>query len=104
MVPTDGTEVSAERWCRTESEVLEKCNSQDEFYVFPVINVDGVIVKRNGTVTNRWADGTRGVPEGIAKLAANEESPYSCETDEEAVEWLNVYADHKTGAFIALRE
>jgi hypothetical protein len=60
-----------ERWAFTPSERKNPagCRREDEF-VASWANVDqGVIVLRDGTVTNRWDDGTAGVPREIQGFA-----------------------------------
>lgn len=54
-----------------------------ELIVFPYGVEEGVLVKgRTGGVTNRWADGTVGVPSDVRELASEEGTaymPYSME-------------------------
>lgn len=70
-------EVRTERWVFTDAELAVKglnCKGDDEF-VATVKDVEhGVVVQRNGNVTNRWEDGVFGVPKNIAKLADDVES------------------------------
>jgi hypothetical protein len=65
---------SNERWVFTKSELKhpETCHSKDEFIGYPERDIDdeirvwperGVIVYRNGQVSNRYSDGTAGVPD-----------------------------------------
>jgi hypothetical protein len=73
-----------ERWCFTDyelanPEVLQACRGEDEF-IAGVSDPEtggsgelGVIVQRNGTVSNRWEDGTAGVPDDTQEEARNEE-------------------------------
>lgn len=75
-----------ERWCFTEWELKhpEDCWSQDPFVAnlgyeednhTPIAEL-GVVVERNGTVTDRWEDGTRGVLPEFAQLADDVETLY----------------------------
>ena len=58
-----------ERWCFTahEFEHPEDCFGEDPFVA--VTEETGVIVLRNGTVTNMWEDGTAGVPDTVQQEA-----------------------------------
>ena len=98
-----------ERWAFTQSELEHPCEltSLDElvasvkFHCEETGNtLDAVIVYRNGTVSNRWADGTAGIPELIAELAGEDESPYNPETHEAADTWRDVRVDTE-GGFVA---
>jgi len=98
-----------ERWAFTQSELKRPhgLTSHDElvasvkFYCEETGNtLDAVIVYRDGTVTNRWADGTAGIPDLIAELAAEDESPYNPETHEAADTWRDVRVDTE-GGFVA---
>lgn len=73
-----------ERWCFTEHELEhpEDCWSQDPFVAFlgyeednqtPIAEL-GVIVHRNGTVTNVWEDGSVGVMVEYVQLADSVEA------------------------------
>ena len=97
-----------ERWAFTQSELEHPCEltSLDElvasvkFHCEETGNtLDAVIVYRNGTVSNRWADGTAGIPELIAELAGEDESPYNPDTDEPADTWRDVEVDDE-GRFV----
>lgn len=80
-------EALQERWCFTERELaepalLKMCRGTDEFIaqvVDPATGESaaemGIIVLRNGTATNRWEDGTAGVPEELRAEAEEDESP-----------------------------
>ena len=103
---------NVERWVFTGKE-LEECDDwlrqfsrSDDMFVTGGIPcgepVDGevprtelgVIVHRNGEVTNRWADGTVGVPSEIKKLAAEEESLIRCSRAADLAEhWTDVVHD-----------
>ena len=102
-----------ERWCFTAYELSgheRTCHNYDEFVADlgedqqgPISEV-GVIVYRNGDVSNRWGDGTRGVPDEYRQLADEVEAltkPYGeGEADVYADEWRDVIAD-KDGGFVA---
>ena len=84
------------RWAFTEKELIEirengfMPNDDDEFIVY-VNGALGVIVQRNGVVTNRWSDGTIGVSDEVREVVAGEEDLYT--TDSEHVEhvvWRDV--------------
>ena len=101
-----------ERWCFTEHELKhpEDCWSQDPFVAHLGYDADdtpisdlGVIVHRNGTVTNVWENGIHGVPLEFAQLADNVETldkpvyygnnrAYN-EEDEIADAWRDVLVD-----------
>ena len=78
-----------ERWVFTDAELASNgrdCSGDDEL-VARVMDVElGVLVERNGTVTNRWADGTAGVPDAVVKLAKDVESLQTTETPVELAE------------------
>lgn len=63
-------------------------NGHTEFEVYPVGISDGIgiIVYPNGNVSNRWADGTVGVPANMKELAY-EESEAVCATCGTHVTW-----------------
>jgi hypothetical protein len=85
-----------ERWVFTQSEIDKadfKPKSDDEFIAtVPGQELD-VIVYRNGTVSNRWADGTIGVPAQIVELADAEETLHSLDLAEFADVWRDVVVD-----------
>jgi hypothetical protein len=92
-----------ERWVFTEWELHHPllCNASDEFWA-PVMDAeDWAVVYRNGEMTNRWSDGTVGVP---TDLIIDDEGYYkpkhrrSVSTemrqdgyDIEADQWYDVY-------------
>jgi hypothetical protein len=92
-----------ERWVFTDDEVKrpKHCRAYDEFVArpqdadeFPDESTDtpGVLVQRNGTVTNRWEDGIAGVPERVMARADAEETLAS--TDGQIADnWYDVYVD-----------
>lgn len=63
-----------ERWCFTPYELKNPhhCKSKDTFVAEVGAQV-GVIVRRNGKVTNYWEDGTSGVTRDVAASAEMEE-------------------------------
>jgi hypothetical protein len=97
-----------ERWTFCESELAEpaKCNAYDELTTtVPDPDNPGehcelnVIVYRNGEVSNRWDDGTAGVPADVAELADAEETLYHPDLDEYADVWADVFVD-RDGAWL----
>jgi hypothetical protein len=74
-----------ERWCFTEYELgnpeaLKACRGEDEFVASAYDEEGnrlelGVLVYRDGRATNRWEDGTAGVPEEVQREAEVDESP-----------------------------
>jgi len=102
-----------ERWCFTayELEHPEDCKSHDEFVADlggdqeGLISELGVLVQRNGDVTNRWGDGTVGVGDEYRQLADKSDTlvkPYrqAGESDVYADTWREVIVD-KEGKFVA---
>lgn len=99
---------SIERWCFTDFEMKKPtmCNGTDEFLADGDAEL-AVIVLRNGTVTDRWEDGTTGVPPHCAQMADLDESPINPghrrqmfnEEDHYADNWRDVYVD-KSGKFL----
>jgi hypothetical protein len=96
--------MSKERWAFSESELADpgKCSSTDEIvatlpYEFCEENgiEEGVIVYRNGEVSNRFSDGTAGISAEIAELAGECESLYHPDADEETAAWRDVEVDKK---------
>lgn len=108
-VSPDVAAADVQRWVFTDHELKrypQVARASDEFYV----GVEGceleVIVRRDGTVTNRWGDGTYGVPEHIRKLADQEDVIWKPrrarqnDTDDyHAANWLDVYVD-RNGNFM----
>ena len=101
-----------ERWAFTQSELKRPRNTMahDElvasvkFHCEETGNtLDAVIVYRNWEVSNRWADGTAGIPALIAELAAEDESPYNPDTHEAADTWRDVVVDEE-GGFVRFAE
>jgi hypothetical protein len=92
-----------ERWCFTEAEVLSfKVNPNLAHlclrtnlcvaFVQKHLQTYPILVYRNGKATNRWRDGTAGVPGWLQKRAEAEETLESFE-GEVMDNWLNVYTD-----------
>lgn len=100
-----------ERWAFSDAELKnpQACNGFDELVADEIIGYNkqenrliygeiGVLVQRNGTVTNRYADGTIGVANDVAELAGEDESP--CHTDGTPCDnWRDVETNDK-GEFI----
>ena len=59
----------------------------------------GVIVYRDGTVTNRWSDGTAGVPANVVQAADELDELYSPYAGDMAFMWKRVYTN-ETGEFL----
>lgn len=96
-----------ERWAFSESELANpaKCKSNDELVAYVDLDDDwegverhGVVVYRNGEVSNRFDDGTAGLPKGLAELAGDVESLLHPD-GEETAEWKNIEVDNE-GNFV----
>lgn len=96
-----------ERWAFSESELANpaKCESHDELVAYVDFDngyggTDGqqVIVYRNGRASNRYADGTAGVPEALALLAEQEETLLHTDGRDTAA-WRDVETN-KAGTFV----
>lgn len=89
-----------ERWIFTREElnVPESCHGLDEFIALPADSQQGVIVNRNGTVTNRWEDGTAGVPELLRRSADEVDTLVSIDGIQ-GVSWRDVFTD-ENGSFV----
>lgn len=89
--------MTSERWVFTGAELRAKgedCNRYDTFVAIVPNFQLGVLVYRNGEATNRWEDGTAGVPDGVRELAAAVETLATTETPvEPANRWCNVFVD-----------
>jgi hypothetical protein len=90
-----------ERWAFSQSELADPaaCKGDDELVAYVDLDDDwdgveghSVIVYRNGKVSNRFSDGTAGVPRELAKLADNVESLLHPD-GEETAEWRDVRVD-----------
>jgi len=95
------TEPRKERWAFSQSELADPsaCTGYDELVAIIDIDDDGdgvdsfgIIVYRNGEVSNRFDDGTAGVPKEFAELADECESLVHPD-GEETAEWKDVEAD-----------
>ena len=119
-----------ERWCFTDYELLhpQNCLSGDPFVAYisddELRVVDewaaghtaefGVLVLRRGEVTNRWGDGTLGVPETVkqyvdwvdtlTKPAYYAGNQAQNEDDEVAHTWRDVLCDEEEGRFVRFLE
>ncbi len=98
-----------QRWAFSESELARphECNAYDELigdlpYEFCEEEgiEGGVIVYRNGEVSNRWDDETAGVPAEVAELADECETLYHPESNETSDVWADVLCDRDTGKFL----
>ena len=104
------------RWAVSEDEMgrLEELRSSDELVAtFTDVDDEGrprgdtwrVVVLRDGTVTNRNADGTLGVPEEVRDLVGGEDTLYHPRLDgadeyDETHSWVDVVVG-PDGAFVA---
>jgi len=81
-----------ERWAFTTRELDNPaaCCGFDELVADVPFEDLGVLVQRNGVVTNRWEGETAGIPADIAKLANECESLFNPQTNELAEEWRDV--------------
>jgi len=91
-----------ERWAFSESELAApaKCNAHDELigevpYEYAEENgiEEGIIIYRKGEVSNRWEDGTVGVPAETAELADECETLYHPDSNETTAVWADVFVD-----------
>ena len=97
-----------ERWAVTEAEKgrLEELSTDDEFVVGVDPEIVGhdedcyVIVNRAGKCTNRWVDGTVGVPDEVKRDAEEADALIERGSGEEADEWIDVVTD-ENGRFLA---
>lgn len=82
-----------QRWAFLPSELdnLQACRAEDEFVAYPPLEGTelGVIVARNGEVSNRWEDGTAGVPDEVRQFADFEDTLYTPD-GEEIIGWRDV--------------
>jgi len=93
-----------ERWIFTAKEIAhpENCKGNDIFISPPPGEYElemGVQIQRNGVVTNRWGDGTVGVPQWIQDLASAEETLSLPDGTETADVWQDVVT--KDGKFVS---
>lgn len=94
-----------ERWAFTDRELIDPttCCVFDELVADVPCEDMGILVQRNGCVTNRWEDGTAGIPADIAELAGECESLYNPQTNELAEVWRNVVTN-QDGKFLRFAE
>ena len=94
--------MTTERWAFSESELAAptQCSANDDLvgevpYEYAEENgiECGIIVYRNGRVSNRWDDGTVGVPTEAAELARECETLYHPNTNETTAVWADVFVD-----------
>ena len=92
-----------ERWAFTRSELGDPggLKSSDELiaYVEGATPESGVIVYRNGVVSNRYGDGTAGVTPEHRAAAESDETLWRLETQDYADEWRDVVVD-ENGMFV----
>lgn len=81
------------RWAFLPNELadLQACRADDEFVAYPPDVPLGVIVYRDGTVSNRWGDGTAGIPPHVEAAAGSEDTLYRDTTEIDG--WRNVEVD-----------
>lgn len=99
--------MSKQRWAFTESELANpaECKGDDELVAYVYTDTEfketesyGIVVYRNGKVSNRFDDGTAGVPRGLVDLANDCESLLHPDGEETSV-WKDVEADDQ-GNFV----
>lgn len=87
-----------ERWAFSESELANPagCKGYDELVAYVHLDDNwggveghGVVVYRNGEISNRFDDGTAGIPDGLAELANDVESLLHPD-GEDTAEWRDV--------------
>lgn len=90
-----------ERWAFSPAELSNPgdCRSDDELIAAIPHEEFGVIVYRNGTVSNRWEDGVSGVPRDCVDIASEEGLLWHPKTQEDTLCWCNVVASDG-GAFV----
>jgi|GEM_PF-1401097 len=100
MVTEQADNGKVERWVFTDAELEEKdksgLNAYDEF-IAQVAEADsgepiGIVAYRNGEVSNRFDDGTVGVPNDLIEMADQEDS-YTTLDGELAENWRDVVVD-----------
>lgn len=95
------------RWVFTDRELLDieengfmPCDD-DEFIVYantllPGMEL-GVIVQRNGVVTNRWSDGTVGVPDEVKEIVEGVEDRFTMDGDSTIWRYVTLMGDEFDG-------
>lgn len=100
-----------ERWAFSQSELNSPaaCKGDNELVAYVDLDDDwdgvegySIIVYRNGKVSNRFSDGTVGMPRELANLANDVESLLHPD-GEETAEWRDVTVD-KDGNFLRFVE
>jgi hypothetical protein len=95
--------MKTERWAFSESELANPaaCKADDELvgevpYEYAEENgiECGIIIYRNGEVSNRWEDGTAGVPAEARELADECETLFHPQRNETTDVWADVFVDH----------
>jgi hypothetical protein len=95
--------MTTERWAFCESELAHpaECKTHDELvgevpYEYGEENriECGIIVYRNGHVSNRFEDGTVGVSAEARELAGECETLYHPDSNETTDVWADVFVDH----------
>lgn len=86
-----------ERWAFAKGEAPQDCNGRDELWA--TNGETQVIVYRNGSASNRYADGTVGVTGADRIMAEAEETLWHPDAQAETHCWRNVEAN-TDGAFI----
>jgi len=89
--------MAKQRWAFSKSELADPvaCTAYDDLIALVTlydedgtpIDEHGIIVYRNGEVSNRFEDGTKGVPKEIVELADCEESLLHPDGEETEVWW-----------------
>ena len=101
-----------ERWVLTAEQAergLAALRSDDELIATVTYEENGeqlessVIVYRNGEVSNRFDDGTRGVPGWLIQMADEEETLYDPSVHEFTDLWRDVVVDSE-GKFVAWKK
>ena len=95
-----------ERWALSEADEarIDALNSNDELFGtwvetdtegHPVGDTHVVVIQRNGVVTNRYRDGTIGVPEHVRALLESEDALYHPLDGESEIKttakWVDVF-------------
>ena len=93
--------MTIERWAFTDDEFRhpESLNRRDTLIATVPGYELGVIVHRDGEVSNWWVDGTAGVPADAAELAADVETLHHPDSNESTARWADVEAD-SDGKFV----
>lgn len=89
-----------QRWmfCNKELDNPEACNGYDIMYL-DTGTEERIQGFRNGDTTDRWEDGTAGVPLDVQEWAQEDEQPFNPECGEYIDVWKEVWAD-EVGNFL----